>query len=76
MATADQIMDLGHSLAEDLLKLGRDNGILPGDLVQGLSVAQRLLQSVLYPGQTLDGVQAEMEGEATYVASSRTLGVN
>jgi len=71
--SADPLMDLGHALAQDLMEVARSHGIPPRDLIMGLTVAQRILQSVLYPGRTMTGIQAEMEGDATYVASSTRL---
>lgn len=70
---AAQLMDFGHSLAQDLMDMASANNIPPKDLIMGLTVAQKLLQSVLYPGRTMDGLRAELEGDATYQGSSKTL---
>jgi hypothetical protein len=60
-------------LAEQLLEHAHDTGMSPADLVITVSLAQRLLQKVLFPRDVRAVIDLLQEADATFKAESTPL---
>jgi len=74
--TQEESVALADQLAHDLLTLAQRNQIPPKDLVMALAMTQKLLQTVLYPGDELGFGMALHEADATYTCMSKLLRAN
>jgi len=65
---SEQLMDLGYSMAQDLMRIAEERGIQSRDLVMSFAIAQRILHRILSPEQVPDVLTAVQEADATYEA--------
>ena len=74
--TVTELIDLADRFTQDLLCLAHDQRIAPRDLVMAISMTQKLLQEVLYEGDTETVQLAMQKADATYKAINEVLGPN
>lgn len=74
--TATKLMELADLLATDLLTFARENDVSAHDLMMATAMAERLLQTVLCPGDQQAVVDALQEADATFVAVTSRLEPN
>lgn len=74
--TPRELLEFADRIASDLLTIGQEQQIPYRDLLMATVIAQKLLQAVLYRGDSEAVNEAAQEADATYRAASTILEVN
>ena len=72
----NELMAQAETLANDLLQYAQENQIGAHELIMIATTANRLLQSVCFPGSKGSALDAVMEAHATFEAVSSPLETN
>ena len=74
--TPRELLEFADRVASDLLEIGQAQRIPAKDLVMGVMLAQKLLQTVLLRDDNLLVNDVAQEADATYRAASSILELN